>query len=203
MKAKEVLKVLRVTRPTLHVYLKTGKIRGTRMPNGYYEYNEDDVYRAANLCARRKAVVYARVSTPKQKGDLQRQVDAAVAFANANGYEITDVYKDVASGLSYDRGTFGTLVRDIINHQVSTVFITDTDRLTRVSYGMWEQLFNEYNCKIMVLNSSDSTSDDEGIFQDIISLLHCFAMKMYSKRRKRKIQMIEDDLKYDLNSDEQ
>ena len=37
--------------------------------------------------------------------------------------------------------------------------------------------------------------DDEGIFADIISLLHCLTMRMYSKRRKRKFEIIEEDLK--------
>ena len=37
--------------------------------------------------------------------------------------------------------------------------------------------------------------DDKGIFADIILLLHCFAMRMYSKRRKRKFEIIEEDLK--------
>lgn len=41
---------------------------------------------------------------------------------------------------------------------------------------------------------NDTDNDDEGIFNDIISLLHCFAMRMYSKRRKRKIEIIKDDL---------
>lgn len=36
MKSKEVLKVLRVTRPTLTKYVKTGLIKATLLPNGFY-----------------------------------------------------------------------------------------------------------------------------------------------------------------------
>lgn len=32
------------------------------------------------------------------------------------------------------------------------------------------------------------------IFEDIISLIHCFAMKMHSKRRKNKLKLIEENL---------
>lgn len=32
------------------------------------------------------------------------------------------------------------------------------------------------------------------IFEDIISLIHYFAMKMYSKHRKNKLKMIEENL---------
>ena len=45
MKASKVLKLLQVTRPTLCKYVKTGKIRGKRLPNGYYDYDEESVYK--------------------------------------------------------------------------------------------------------------------------------------------------------------
>ena len=32
------------------------------------------------------------------------------------------------------------------------------------------------------------------IFEDIISLIHCFVMKIYSIRRKNKLKMIEENL---------
>jgi len=47
MKANEVLNLLLISRRTLHVYVTTGKIRYTVMPNGYYDYN-DDVYKLLN-----------------------------------------------------------------------------------------------------------------------------------------------------------
>lgn len=37
------------------------------------------------------------------------------------------------------------------------------------------------------------------IFEEIISMLHCFAMKMYSKRRKRKLEIVQEDLKNEIS----
>ena len=34
--------------------------------------------------------------------------------------------------------------------------------------------------------------------EDIISLIHCFAMKMCSKRRKNKLKMIKENLEVEL-----
>ena len=34
----------------------------------------------------------------------------------------------------------------------------------------------------------------EEIFEDIISMLHCFTMRMYSKRRKNKLKLLEENL---------
>jgi len=70
MKAKEVLNLLRISRKTLHVYLATGKIRYTVMPNGYYDYNDEDVHKLLNRDVKRKTVIYSMVSTNKQKNDL-------------------------------------------------------------------------------------------------------------------------------------
>ncbi|BCS82434.1 hypothetical protein CaldiYA01_23940 [Caldicellulosiruptor diazotrophicus] len=39
MKAKEVLELLEISKPTLTKYVKEEKIRVTVMPNGFYDYN--------------------------------------------------------------------------------------------------------------------------------------------------------------------
>ena len=49
MFAKDVLRVLQVSRPTLTKYVKTGIIRVHVMPNGHYDYNEEDVYKFQKL----------------------------------------------------------------------------------------------------------------------------------------------------------
>ena len=48
MKANEALNLLRISRKTLHVYVSTGKIRFTVMPNGFYDYNDEDIYKLLN-----------------------------------------------------------------------------------------------------------------------------------------------------------
>ena len=84
---------------------------------------------------------------------------------------------------------------DVIQYKVKEVYITDRDRLSRISFNMWKELFSYFNCSIIVLNDIEKTeSEEKEIFQDIISLIHCFAMKMYSKRRKNKLKLIEENL---------
>ena len=200
MKTKEVLKILRVTRQTLTKYVKDKRIRVTTMPNGFYDYNEDDVYKLANISPSRTCVIYARVSTQKQKKDLQNQIDVIREYANKNGYTVDRVYSDIASGLNYDRGEFQNMVNDILEHNIKTVIVSNKDRLTRVSFDMWKQLFGQFSCNLVVANNDDTESEsgEKEIFEDIISLLHCFAMRMYSARRKKKITLIEEDMKNEI-----
>ena len=84
----------------------------------------------------------------------------------------------------------------MIQYKVKTVFITNKDRFSRISFNMWKELFSYFNCDIVVLNDIKEINDSEEkeIFEDIISMLHCFAMRMYSKRRKNKLKLIEENL---------
>lgn len=200
MKSQEVLKLLHITRATLCKYVKNKKIKATMMPNGQYNYDEDSVFQLANIAIDRKCVIYARVSTQKQKNDLKNQVQTLRNFANEKGIIVNHVYEDVASGLNYDRGEFQNMVNDIINHQIKIVIISNKDRLTRVSFDMWKQLFKQFHCELIVANEDENKNDnsDNEIFSDIISLLHCFAMKMYSNRRKKKINLIKEDIENEI-----
>ena len=70
MKAKEVLSILKISRPTLTKMVKEKSIDIFVKPNGRYEYESKSVYKHING-GDRKTFIYARVSTSKQKIDLK------------------------------------------------------------------------------------------------------------------------------------
>ena len=80
MRSKEVLNILRITRPTLTKYVKNGTIKASLMPNGQYNYDDESVYAFLNKDLKRKTYIYARVSTAKQKKDLENQVGLLKQF---------------------------------------------------------------------------------------------------------------------------
>ena len=88
MKSKEVLRLLKVTRQTLTKYVKNGLIKVYKMPNGRYNYEEESVYKFLNKDIDRKVVIYARVSTNKQKKDLGNQVNLLKNYCFQNGVSI-------------------------------------------------------------------------------------------------------------------
>lgn len=200
MKAKEVLKILQVSRQTLTNYVKNGSLVVRKKSNGYYDYDEDSVLKKAGITPEQKVVVYARVSTQKQKADLQNQIDTITKYANNNGYSVSNVYSDIASGISYDREQFIELLNDVIARKIKTVFVENKDRLTRVSFNMWKDLFKQFGCDLVAINDVVNPKTEEAeIFSDIIALLHCFAMKMYSQRRKNKLRIVKEDLENEIS----
>ncbi len=99
MKPKEVMEVLRISRSTLRRLRKEGKIKWIMLPNRRYEYDEESIYKylleSMGKPPQRKTVIYARVSTQKQKQDLINQIEFAKNFCIAKGWRIDGIYKDM------------------------------------------------------------------------------------------------------------
>jgi len=190
MKASEVMKILRITRPTLSKYVKEGIIKVTVLKNNRYDYNSESVYAFLNKDIQRKTVIYARVSTSKQKKDLENQIELLKNYAIMNGVQIGSIYKDIASGISFEkRKEFFEMFDGIISGQISTVLIAYKDRLSRVGFGLFKYLFAKFGCEIIVTSEVGSPKlDSAEIFEEIVSLLHCYSMKLYSARKRKKIQ---------------
>ena len=192
LKSKEVLRLLQISRVTLTRYVKSGRVRVKKLPNGYYDYNEDDVYKLIGKEYSRKNVIYARVSTNKQKNDLQNQIDNIRQFMSANGIVVDEVYSDIASGMNLDRKGFLKLLEDIEDNKIAKVYITYKDRLARLSYELVERLFSKHNVEIKTIYN-DTKTDKQELFEDLMSVIHSFSMKMYSKRRLAKRLLGEKD----------
>lgn len=193
MKAKEVMKLLNISRPTLCKYVKEGKIAVKTTPGGQYIYDSDSVYKLLTKHSKMN-VIYARVSTPKQKSQLENQVEKLTEYCTSKNINISEIFRDIASGLDIDRKEFNDLLNKVTNYEIGTIFITNKDRIFRGSYKVLEQLFEKYGTKIVAINDNFNKSDEEELLDDLISTIHCFSMKTYSQRRKNKFKILKEDL---------
>ena len=82
-----------------------------------------------------------------------------------------------------------------MKRKIKTIIVSHKDRFTRVSFDVWNEICKEFDCNIIIINQPENEENE--IFQDIISLLHCFSMKMYSKRRRKKIEILKESLELD------
>ncbi len=194
MKAQKVLKLLQITRQTLTKYVKDGILEVEVLGNGRYNYVDESVYKFLNKDIKRKTVIYARVSTKKQKNDLSNQVELLKTYCFSNGIKINEVYQDIASGISFEkRQDFFNLLDEVINHKIDKVIITYKDRLSRVEFGLFKHLFENFGTEIIVISEIGSkTLDSKEVFDEIVSLLHCYSMKLYSSRKRNLIKELID-----------
>ena len=195
MKSNEVLKLLKISRVTLCKYVKNGKIRVEKEPNGYYKYNDEDVYKILGKGDDgRLNVIYARVSTAKQKQDLENQIANNIAYLNSQGIKVDKIYSDIKSGMSLDRKGFMELLSDVMDYKIKSVYISYKDRLARLSYELVTKLFNDYGTTIEIINNCESKNLEQELFEDIMQTIHSFSMKLYSKRRIAKKLMVESKI---------
>lgn len=194
MKAGEVMRLLRISRSTLHRYAVDSLISRDKLGKSY-DYNEVDVYTLLNKGVERKTYIYARVSTYKQKKDLENQIDMLKSFSFNTGYKINGIYADIASGISFEkRKEFFQLLDEIINHKVDCVIIAYKDRLSRVGFELFHHMFRQFGTEIIVVSEvGNKKLDSEEVFEEIVSLLHCYSMKLYSKRKNKKLEVEMND----------
>jgi len=196
MKAGEVLKLTGISRRHLSKLVKQGKIKTTVKPNGQYDYNPEDVYNYIGKERQNLKIIYARVSTSKQKPDLAHQIEMLESFCLSQGIKIDHVFSDIASGINFKkRKQFFDMLDLVIDGQVEKVFINYKDRLSRVGFGLFKHLFLKFGTEIIVANGhANEKLDSEEIMNEIITLIHCFSMKHYSKRRvKRAIEILNEE----------
>lgn len=125
-----------------------------------------------------KVVTYARVSTPKQKNDLETQSDRLSNFCITNGYIVTSAIKEVASGLNDDRPKLNKILSD---DTITHVVVENKDRLTRFGFNYIEQMLTQKGIQLIVCNRSEQKDVD--LMQDFVSIITSMAARVYGTRR--------------------
>ena len=133
-----------------------------------------------------KAVcIYARVSTPKQKTDLENQIKFLRQYLVSKGLNPEYVYSDIASGMNEDRKGLNEMMNAIISGKISKVVISHKDRLTRFGFGYLKTIFSRYNTEIEIVNLEDEKSFQDELSEDLVATIHQFSMKFYGKRKNK------------------
>ena len=177
LKPKEVCQKLGISYRTLQSYVKKGYIKPVILQSGKWRFREEDVERLMGIVRKRKVVLYARVSSNKQKDDLVNQVK----YLEENVKEYDQVITDVSSGLNMKRKGFLKLLRMILNNEVSKIVIAYPDRLVRFGFEIIEEACKAHNCEIVVLNKEDKTPEHE-LIEDLTSILVSFSEKLQGMR---------------------
>ena len=179
MKAKQVLNLLKITRPTLSKYVKEGKLSIDSKVNGQYNYNDQSVFSLLNRGVSRKNVAYCRVSSSNQKQDLDNQIQTVCAFMSANGIIVDDVFADISSGMNLDRKNFKIMLDQVLEHKIDTIYVTYKDRFTRVSFEMISKLIEANGTRIVVISDIDNPKTNEQEFlEEVVTLIHSFSMNI-------------------------
>ena len=138
----------------------------------------------------KKDILYARVSSYDQKSNLDRQI--MFLLTNISDLQQPVVLSEVGSGLNDKRKKFQTLIKMIMNDEVSRIFVTYKDRLTRFGFNMLEEICKLKDVQIIVVNQvKEKQSVEDELVSDMMSLVASFSGKLYSMRSKQKKKKVE------------
>ena len=83
----------------------------------------------------KKIIGYCRVSSNKEKDDLERQIENVRTYMIARGYQF-EIITDIGSGINYNKKGLNQLIDMITNSEIDKVVILSKDRLVRFGYEL-------------------------------------------------------------------
>ncbi|MFX0061746.1 MAG: IS607 family transposase [Candidatus Hermodarchaeota archaeon] len=133
-----------------------------------------------------RVVGYVRVSSAKQKDDLERQYHQVEAYAIEHKWELDAIYKDITSGLNDKRSGLKRLIHACSTGHIDRAIITYDDRLARFSTYLLKWLLARWNVQVERIQPVNSTlGPEQQLFDDLLALMTSFTGKFHRLRRGR------------------
>ncbi|MFU8849820.1 IS607 family transposase [Micromonospora sp. SL1-18] len=165
-----------------------GRIVARRLPSGQRYFDDSDVRRVLQPgfdADRRRVVVYCRVSSPGQKGDLASQVAAMQQFCLARGLAVDEWVSEIGGGMNLRRKKLLALMDAIDRGEVATLVVAHKDRLARFGFDLLEHLAARGGCEIVVANQ-EALSPQRELAEDLLAIVGSFSCRLYGLRHYEK-----------------
>ena len=118
---------------------------------------------------KKSVVIYARVSAPKQKEDLQRQIETLREYATHQGWNILKIYTDIGSGINDTRKQLLRLLTDLPLLRPAHILCTYKDRIARFGTTMLEHTAKIYGTTLLPIGMQQSDNcEQEEMVQTIM-----------------------------------
>jgi putative resolvase len=187
MTASVASRTMGVSACTLRRWAKSGKISSHKSPSGQRLYKKSELLSNGDTISQslelgtcntsiKQSYIYCRVSTRKQKEDLDRQISHLQSL-----YPNHQIVSGIASGINSKRPRICSLLRKSSQDMVNEVVVAQRDRLPRISFDLLEFAFGLHNTKIVVVGSEEATDLYE-LQQDKLAVITVSICKMQGKR---------------------
>lgn len=182
----EFSNILGVSAQTLRNWDKNNKLKPNHTStNGYRYYSHEQLNQVMNVTPKvaRNTIGYCRVSSNKQKDDLERQVENMKLYLNSQGKPYT-IITDVGSGINYNKKGLKELIKLISQNKVEKVVVLYKDRLLRFGFELVEYIASLYNCEIEIIDNTEKTEQQE-LVEDLVQIITVFSCKLQGKRANK------------------
>lgn len=184
LRLSEAAEKLGITTQTLRNWTNSGRLKSVRTQGNQRRIPLSEIERLQGSPKRTKLLIYSRVSTQKQKDNLDRQVGRLLEYAITISKDF-ELYKDIGSGLNDNRKSFKKLLVRISEPDVMGVLIEYKDRISRYGFTTLETYCNNLGVSVYVMNKSESLDFEQEFSKDIVSLIASYSARLYGRRGGR------------------
>ena len=159
--------------------------------SGYRYYSDEQLNQVINVKPKTRITIgYCRVSSHKQKDDLERQIDNVKTYLLAKGQPF-EMISDIGSGINYKKKGLQELIRRISQNQVEKVVVLYKDRLLRFGFELIEYIASLYNCEIEIIDNTEKSEQQE-LVEDLVQMITVFSCKLQGKRANKAKKLIRE-----------
>ena len=138
----------------------------------------------------KKIIGYCRVSSHKQKDDLERQIENVKTYMYAKGYQF-EIITDIGSGINYNKKGLNQIIDMVTNSEVEKIVVLYKDRLIRFGYELIENLCNKFGTVIEIIDNTEKTEQQE-LVEDLVQIITVFSCGLQGKRANKAKKMIKE-----------
>lgn len=189
----EFSKILGVSAQTLRNWDSNGKLHPHHTSsNGYRYYSHEQLSQVININLNidRKIIGYCRVSSRKQKDDLERQIENIRMYLTAQGKPF-EIISDIGSGINYKKKGLKELIKLITQNKVEKVVVLYKDRLLRFGFELIEYISSLYNCEIEIIDNTEKSEQQE-LVEDLVQIITVFSCKLQGKRANKARKLVKE-----------
>ncbi len=169
--------------------------------SGYRYYSQEQLNHFLGIKGEKqldkKVIGYCRVSSHKQKDDLERQIENVKTYMYAKGYQF-EIITDIGSGINYNKKGLNQLIDMVTNSEVEKIVVLYKDRLIRFGYELIENLCNKYGSTIEIIDNTEKTEEQE-LVEDLIQIVTEFSCRLQGKRANKAKKMIKELMEDDTS----
>jgi putative resolvase len=179
---------------TLRLWDKEGILKPHHVSEGghryYSEQQINQVLRVSIKNKDKKIIGYCRVSSSKQKDDLERQIENVKTYMLGKGYSF-EIISDIGSGINYNKKGLIQLIDMVTNCEVEKIVILYKDRLLRFGFELIENLCEKYGTEVEIIDKTEKTGEQE-LVEDLVQIITVFSCRLQGKRANKAKKIIKE-----------
>lgn len=108
-----------------------------------------------------------------------------IDYCKINKINYSRTFKEIASGIDLNGKEISRLIDDVLHYKIKSIYITNKDRLTRLSFKTLENIFIRFSTNVIVIKDDEDKDTNNKTFEEL-NLLFIYFRQKYIRPEERK-----------------